>query len=268
MSTIALARNVWKSFGNVEVLRGVSVEVKKGEVFGIIGPSGSGKSTLLRCFNQLETIDRGDLFVNGEVVGYQLREGKLYEHTDRQLAAQRSRVGMVFQKFNLFPHMTALDNVASGPRIIKNAESASAAQLARSLLDRVGLADLYDRYPSQLSGGQQQRVAIARALAMEPTMLLLDEPTSALDPELVGEVLEVLKDLAAEGRTMMVVTHELNFAREVCDRIAFMDYGVIVECGSPAEIFDNPTHPRTREFLQRLHSPTPAALADASTNLV
>ncbi|VTU45450.1 amino acid ABC transporter ATP-binding protein [Variovorax sp. PBL-E5] len=258
MNPIAVARDVWKSFGDVQVLRGISLEMQAGEVFGIVGPSGSGKSTFLRCFNQLETIDRGELFVNGEVVGYALRDGKLYQHGDRKIAAQRSQVGMVFQKFNLFPHMTVLENVASGPVIVKGTERSKAEAQARRLLDRVGLASFCDRYPSQLSGGQQQRVAIARAIAMEPTMLLLDEPTSALDSELVGEVLAVMKDLAAEGRTMILVTHELAFAREVCDRVAFMEDGCVVECGPPEQLFGNPRQSRTREFLQRLHRPAAA----------
>ena len=261
---IALARDIHKSFGDVQVLRGVSLEIQPGEVFGIVGPSGSGKSTFLRCFNQLETIDRGELFVNGEVAGYALRDGKLYQHADRQIAEQRSRVGMVFQKFNLFPHMTALQNVASGPTIVKGVDKATAEAQARRLLDRVGLAGFYDRYPMQLSGGQQQRVAIARAIAMEPTLLLLDEPTSALDSELVGEVLAVMKDLAAEGRTMVLVTHELAFAQEVCDRVAFMEDGRVVECGPPEQLFGNPQQARTREFLQRLHRPAPSTASLSS----
>lgn len=252
MTPIVVARDVWKSFGAVPVLRGVSIAVSPGEVFGIIGPSGSGKSTFLRCLNLLERIDRGDLFVDGEFAGYRLHDGRLYELPERAVAAQRVRTGMVFQRFNLFAHMTALENVACGPTVVARASRAAAQAEGRRLLDQVGLVGLYDRYPSQLSGGQQQRVAIARAIAMRPALLLFDEPTSALDPELVDEVLRVIRGLAAEGRTMIIVTHELAFARDVCDRIAFMDDGQIVECAPAKEFFDAPRQPRSREFLQRL----------------
>jgi polar amino acid transport system ATP-binding protein len=252
MTPIVVARDVWKSFGAVPVLRGVSVEVSPGEVFGIIGPSGSGKSTFLRCLNLLERIDRGDLFVNGEFAGYRFCDGRLYELPERDVATQRVRTGMVFQRFNLFAHMTALENVACGPTVVARQSRAVAQAEGRRLLDQVGLADLYDRYPSQLSGGQQQRVAIARAIAMRPSLLLFDEPTSALDPELVDEVLRVIRGLAGEGRTMIIVTHELAFARDVCDRIAFMDDGRIVECAPAKSFFDAPRKPRSREFLQRL----------------
>jgi len=252
MTPIVVARDVWKSFGAVPVLRGVSIAVSPGEVFGIIGPSGSGKSTFLRCLNLLERIDRGDLFVNGEFAGYRFRDGRLYELPERGVAAQRVRTGMVFQRFNLFAHMTALENVACGPTIVAKESRATAQADGRRLLDQVGLAGLYDRYPSQLSGGQQQRVAIARAIAMKPALLLFDEPTSALDLELVDEVLRVIRGLAEEGRTMIIVTHELAFARDVCDRIAFMDGGQIVECAPAKEFFDAPRQPRSREFLQRL----------------
>jgi polar amino acid transport system ATP-binding protein len=252
MKPIVVARDVWKSFGAVPVLRGVSIDVSPGEVFGIIGPSGSGKSTLLRCLNLLERIDRGDLFVNDEFAGYRLRDGRLYELTERAVAAQRVRTGMVFQRFNLFAHMTALENVTCGPTVVAKESRPAAQAEGRRLLDQVGLAGLHDRYPSQLSGGQQQRVAIARAIAMRPALPLLDEPTSALDPELVDEVLRVIRGLAGEGRTMIIVTHELAFARDVCDRIAFMDDGQIIECAPAKEFFDAPRQPRSREFLQRL----------------
>jgi polar amino acid transport system ATP-binding protein len=252
MNPVVLARNVWKSFGATPILRGVSVDVAAGEVFGIIGPSGSGKSTFLRCLNLLERIDRGDLYVNGEFAGHRLRDGRLYELSERELAAQRVRAGMVFQRFNLFAHMTALENVACGPTVVHKESRSTALSEGRRLLDQVGLAGLYDRYPSQLSGGQQQRVAIARAIAMRPSLLLFDEPTSALDPELVDEVLRVIRALAAEGRTMIIVTHELAFARDVCDRTAFMEDGQIVECAASKAFFDAPQQPRTKTFLQRL----------------
>jgi len=258
MIPAVLARDVRKSFGAVDVLRGVSLDVKVGEVFGIIGPSGSGKSTFLRCINSLETIDSGDLYVNGEFVGHRLRDGRLHELSDRELSAQRMRTGMVFQRFNLFAHMSALDNVALGPIIVRKMPRGEAEAEGRSLLDRVGLEGLYNRYPAQLSGGQQQRVAIARAMAMRPDILLFDEPTSALDPELVDDVLETMKQLAGEGRTMIVVTHELSFARDVCDRVAFMDQGLLIECAAAAEFFGAPRMQRTRDFLQRLNATTRA----------
>ncbi|MGW6932121.1 amino acid ABC transporter ATP-binding protein [Lentzea sp. NPDC054927] len=233
---------VHKSFGSLEVLRGVSLEVEAGEVVVVLGPSGSGKSTLLRTINHLEKVDRGFIAVDGELIGYRRRGGKLYELKERDVLKQRRNIGFVFQNFNLFPHLTALENVA---------EVADLAE-ARRFLDRVGLADKEDAYPRQLSGGQQQRVAIARALATHPKVVLFDEPTSALDPELVGEVLDVLRDLARSGTTMVVVTHEIGFAREVADRIVFIDQGVIVEQGSPSEVLDHPVHERTRAFLSKV----------------
>ncbi len=251
MTPVILARNVRKSFGPVEVLRGVSLEVAAGEVFGIIGPSGSGKSTFLRCLNSLETVDDGDLYVNGEFVGYRIDGGVMRQLTDREVAAQRTRTGMVFQRFNLFAHMTALENVCCGPVVVKRLPREEALRQGRLLLDQVGLGGLYDRYPVQLSGGQQQRVAIARAIAMEPGVLLFDEPTSALDPELVDEVLDTIRQLARQGRTMVVVTHELAFARDVCDRVAFMEQGQLIECASAADLFGAPEKQRTRDFLQR-----------------
>ena len=254
MIPAVLARDLRKSFGAVEVLRGISLEIMPGEVFGMIGPSGSGKSTFLRCLNSLETVDGGDLYVNGEFVGYRMDKGRLLELTDKELAAQRRRAGMVFQRFNLFAHMTALENVVRGPVVVKKEPRAEAEAEGRRLLNLVGLKGLYDRYPVQLSGGQQQRVAIARAMAMKPEILLFDEPTSALDPELVDEVLDTIKRLAAEGRTMIVVTHELAFARDVCDRVAFMEQGQLVECAPAAELFGAPKMPRTRDFLQRLNA--------------
>ncbi|KAB0268059.1 amino acid ABC transporter ATP-binding protein [Microvirga brassicacearum] len=253
-----LARDLRKSFGSVSVLRGVSLDVQPGEVFGIIGPSGSGKSTFLRCLNSLETIDSGDLYVNGEFVGYCFERGNLRELSDREQSAQRMRIGMVFQRFNLFAHMTALENVTSGPIIVKKLSRVDAGEQGRHLLDQVGLAGLYDRYPVQLSGGQQQRVAIARAMAMDPEILLFDEPTSALDPELVDEVLETIRQLAQQGRTMVVVTHELLFARDVCDRIAFMDQGQLIECAPAEDLFATPQKQRTRDFLQRFNVSEPS----------
>ncbi|WP_034285951.1 amino acid ABC transporter ATP-binding protein [Schaalia suimastitidis] len=247
---------VHKFFGNVHVLRGIDLEVKAGEVCVILGPSGSGKSTLLRCLNQLETISAGRVEVEGELLGYreETKNGQtvLHDLSDKKIAAQRSRIGMVFQRFNLFPHMTAIENVMEAPIHVAGIAKAEAAQRARVLLARVGLADRADHYPSELSGGQQQRVAIARALAMDPEIMLFDEPTSALDPELVGEVLGVMKDLAADGMTMVVVTHEVGFAREVADTVVFMDDGVVVEMGSPAEVIDNPQQERTKEFFSKV----------------
>ncbi|MDT7784697.1 MAG: glutamine transport system ATP-binding protein [Pseudonocardiales bacterium] len=233
---------VHKSFGDNEVLRGVSLEVAAGEVVVVLGPSGSGKSTLLRTINHLEKVDRGFVSIDGDLVGYERRGGRLHELKERQILKQRRHIGFVFQNFNLFPHLTALQNIA---------EVAPVAD-ARRFLTRVGLADKEDAYPRQLSGGQQQRVAIARALATQPKVVLFDEPTSALDPELVGEVLDVLRDLARSGTTMIVVTHEIGFAREVADRIVFIDQGVIVEEGTPAEVLDNPVHDRTRAFLSKV----------------
>ncbi|MFT0847989.1 amino acid ABC transporter ATP-binding protein [Actinomycetaceae bacterium L2_0104] len=245
--------NVHKFFGDLHVLQGVSLQVQVGEVCAILGPSGSGKSTLLRCVNVLEEIQAGSITVDGRLMGYRQDDsGKLHELTSKELAASRTNIGMVFQRFNLFPHMTALENVMEAPIQVKGFSKETAKTKAHDLLDRVGLADRMDHYPAQLSGGQQQRVAIARALAMDPDLMLFDEPTSALDPELVGEVLAVMQDLARSGITMMVVTHEMGFAREVADHVVFMDEGMIVEQGAPAEVFDNPRSPRTRDFLAKV----------------
>ena len=246
------AEQVWKSFGRNEVLRGIDLEVARGEVFLLVGPSGSGKSTFLRCINHLERVDAGRLSVDGRLVGYHERGGKLYEMKEREVAAQRRDVGMVFQRFNLFPHMTALENVMEAPVRVKGQSRAVARERAREQLDRVGLGDRYALYPNQLSGGQQQRVAIARALAMEPKLMLFDEPTSALDPELVGEVLDVMRGLAESGMTMIVVTHEMGFAREVGDTLVFMDDGVVVESGPPRSLMADPQHERTRAFLSKV----------------
>jgi polar amino acid transport system ATP-binding protein len=246
------ADNVHKSFGSVEVLRGIDLDIRPGEVSVVIGPSGSGKSTFLRCINHLEKINAGRIWVDGELMGYRERHGKLYEMKEKDVAAQRSGIGMVFQRFNLFPHMTALGNVMEAPCRVRRENRGSVRERSRTLLTRVGLGDKMDNYPSQLSGGQQQRVAIARALAMQPKLMLFDEPTSALDPELVGEVLDVMKDLAREGMTMVVVTHEIGFAREVGDSLIFMDDGVVVEAGHPREVLANPQHDRTRTFLSKV----------------
>jgi len=246
------AESVHKSFGRLEVLRGIDLEVFPKEVMCVIGPSGSGKSTLLRCINHLEKIDAGRLSVDGELVGYRQRGDRLYELPDREICEKRSEIGMVFQRFNLFPHMTALENVVEAPIHVKKASRSTAASLGRALLDRVGLSGKVDVYPNQLSGGQQQRVAIARALAMNPKLMLFDEPTSALDPELVGEVLDVMRRLAADGMTMIVVTHEMGFAREVGDTLVFMDGGVIVEAGRPRDVLANPQQERTKSFLSKV----------------
>ncbi len=246
------AEAVRKRFGRLEVLKGVSLEVQPGEVMCMLGPSGSGKSTFLRCINHLEKINGGRLWVDGRLVGYRQDGDKLYELRDSEVARDRSHIGMVFQRFNLFPHKTALENVIEAPTCVKNEPKSVAVAEARELLDRVGLADKIDNYPAQLSGGQQQRVAIARALAMKPKLMLFDEPTSALDPELVGDVLEAMRLLAKEGMTMVVVTHEIGFAREVGDTAVFMDDGVIVEAGPPKEVFANPKHERTRAFLSKV----------------
>ena len=243
---------VRKSFGDNEVLKGIDLTVRPGEVVSLLGPSGSGKSTFLRCINHLESIDGGEISVNGRLVGYRRANGRKYELKPREVAAARRDVGMVFQRFNLFPHLTAVENVMEAPVFVKGAKRPEAREAALELLARVGLADKPAAYPAQLSGGQQQRVAIARALAMEPRLMLFDEPTSALDPELVGEVLDVMKGLAADGMTMIVVTHEMGFAREVCDRVVFMDAGVIVEQGAPNDVFTNPQHTRTRSFLSKV----------------
>ncbi len=245
------ARGVCKSFGQLEVLKGIDLDVYPGEVVVILGPSGSGKSTFLRSVNRLESIEAGAISVHGELVGYRRRGGRLRRLPDRVVARDRRRVGMVFQHFNLFPHLTVLANVIEAPVGVLRRPRAQALAEARELLDRVGLADKAGVYPRQLSGGQQQRVAIARALAMRPDLMLFDEPTSALDPELVGEVLATMRGLAADGLTMLVVTHEIAFARQVADRVVFMDDGVVVETGSPAEVLDNPRNPRTRAFLSR-----------------
>ena len=246
---MVFARGVRKFFGSLEVLKGVEMEVNEGEVACIIGPSGSGKSTFLRCINHLENINGGVLLVDGEFIGYDLRNGKLYELKDRAVCKRRAEVGMVFQSFNLFPHMTVLGNLIEAPIQVKKMKKAEAVEHALKLLERVGLTEKASVYPRQLSGGQQQRVAIARALAMNPKLLLFDEPTSALDPELVGEVLEVMRGLAKTGITMVVVTHEIGFAREVADQLFFMDDGCIVESGDPKEMLANPQSARTREFL-------------------
>lgn len=266
-------KGLHKFFDQLHVLRGIDLEVQRGEVCVLLGPSGSGKSTLLRCVNELESISSGRIYLDGEMLGmrefplpknplkrwwYHNRDAVTSKGTvlkklsDKQVAAQRSRVGMVFQRFNLFPHMTALQNVMEGPRQVLHQSNTEAEEKAKELLNRVGLADRINHFPSQLSGGQQQRVAIARALAMEPELMLFDEPTSALDPELVGEVLGVMKDLADSGMTMIVVTHEIGFAREVADRVVFMDGGVVIESGTPAEVLENPQQNRTKEFLSKV----------------
>jgi polar amino acid transport system ATP-binding protein len=246
------AEGVCKSYGRFEALRGVDLEVAKSQVTCLIGPSGSGKSTLLRCINHLEKVTAGRLSVDGDLVGYRQHGGRLYELRDKEICAKRAQIGMVFQRFNLFPHMTALENVSLGPIRVKRESKSSAEERARKLLDRVGLGDKVASYPSQLSGGQQQRIAIARALAMEPKLMLFDEPTSALDPELVGDVLDVMRGLAEEGMTMIVVTHEMGFAREVADALVFIDEGVVVETGQPREMLANPKNERTRSFLAKV----------------
>src|ERR1700724_3622590 len=246
------AEAVHKSFGRLEVLQGIDLEVQPKEVMCMIGPSGSGKSTFLRCINHLEKIDAGRLSVDGELVGYRQRGDRLYELRDADVCKKRAEIGMVFQHFNLFPHMTALENLVEAPIRVKRESRAVASERSRRLLDRVGLSEKVNAYPRQLSGGQQQRVAIARALAMQPKLMLFDEPTSALDPELVGDVLDAMRDLAQEGMTMMVVTHEMGFAREVADTVVFMDGGVVVEQGKPAEVLSSPRHERTRAFLSKV----------------
>ena len=246
------AEGVHKRFGRLEVLKGITLEVQPGEVMCLLGPSGSGKSTFLRCINHLEKINSGRLSVDGELVGYRQVGDRLHELREADIARKRAEIGMVFQHFNLFPHMTAIENVTCAPIRVKGVSREAARSQANELLARVGLADKLSSYPSQLSGGQQQRVAIARALAMEPKLMLLDEQTSALDPELVGEVLAVMQQLAREGMTMIVVTHEMGFAREVADTIVFMDGGVVVESGRPREVLANPRHERTRAFLSRV----------------
>ncbi|MCY7342588.1 MAG: amino acid ABC transporter ATP-binding protein [Pseudonocardia sp.] len=246
------ATDIHKSFGRVEVLRGIDLTVMPGEVACVIGPSGSGKSTFLRCINHLEHIDAGRMRVNGDLVGYREAGGKLHELRESEVARQRRDIGMVFQRFNLFPHMTAAQNVMEAPCTVRRESRGPARERACAMLERVGLADKYDVHPAQLSGGQQQRVAIARALAMEPRLMLFDEPTSALDPELVGEVLDVMRGLAADGMTMVVVTHEMGFAREVGDTLVFMDEGRIVEAGDPKQVLTDPQHERTKAFLSKV----------------
>ena len=246
------ARGVRKHFGSTEILKGVDLRVEPGSVTCLIGPSGSGKTTFLRCINHLEKVNAGRLYVDNELIGYEERNNRLYELKPRQIAQGRRKTGMVFQRFNLFPHMTVLENIVEGPVRVLNRPRDEATEEAHTLMARVGLADRGASYPRELSGGQQQRIAIARALAMKPKLMLFDEPTSALDPELVGEVLEVMKSLAEAGMTMVVVTHELGFAREVGDQIVFMDGGVVVESGSPAVVLGSPKHDRTRGFLSKV----------------
>lgn len=244
--------NVVKSYGTHTVLKGVSLTVEPGQVVTILGPSGSGKSTLLRTINHLETVDSGTITIDGQYIGYEYRGGKLHELHERELLKRRTQVGMVFQNFNLFPHLTALENIVEAPVALKRATREEAREQAHELLARVGLADKADNYPRQLSGGQQQRVAIARALALNPNVLLFDEPTSALDPELVGEVLDVIRQLANQGTTLIIVTHEIGFAREVSDQVVFLDQGELLENGTPDQVFHSPKHHRTQEFLRKV----------------
>jgi polar amino acid transport system ATP-binding protein len=252
MTAMVKAEGVHKRFGRLEVLKGVSLEVAPGEVTCILGPSGSGKTTFIRCINHLEKIDAGRLSVDGELVGYRQSGDKLHELREGEVARKRAEIGMVFQRFNLFGHMTALENVIEAPIRVKKVSKDTAVSSAKELLDRVGLGEKYQSYPSQLSGGQQQRVAIARALAMNPKLMLFDEPTSALDPELVGEVLDVMRSLANDGMTMIVVTHEMGFAREAADRVVMMDDGVIIEEGTPEHFFLAPEQERTKQFLSKI----------------
>ncbi len=249
---MVVAEDVHKSFGHVEVLRGIDLTVRAGEVMTLLGPSGSGKSTFLRLINHLETLSSGRLSVDGHYVGYREAGSKLHELREAEVAARRAEIGMVFQRFNLFPHMTVLQNIMEAPIGVRGESRTQVSQRAEALLERVGLQDKARAYPAELSGGQQQRVAIARALAMQPKLMLFDEPTSALDPELVGEVLEVMKGLASTGITMIVVTHEMGFAREVADSVVFIDGGVVVESGPPGQVLDNPQHQRTRDFLSKV----------------
>ncbi len=246
------AEGVHKRFGRLEVLKGISLEVPRGQVMCMLGPSGSGKSTFLRCINHLEKINAGRLSVDGELVGYREQGDKLYELRDREICRKRAEIGMVFQHFNLFPHMTALENVALAPVKVLDVDRRQARERATEMLNRVGLGDKLDTYPVALSGGQQQRVAIARALAMAPKLMLFDEPTSALDPELVGDVLDAMRELARSGMTMIVVTHEMGFAREVADNVVFMDDGIVVESGRPGDVLVNPKHERTKAFLSKV----------------
>jgi polar amino acid transport system ATP-binding protein len=252
MTPMVKAERVCKSFGALQVLKGITLEVGKGQVLVMVGPSGSGKSTFLRCINHLEQVNAGRLYVDGDLIGYRERGSKLHEMSPRDAAKQRRDIGMVFQHFNLFPHRTALENIIEAPVHVKRVKKDAAVARGKDLLNQVGMAEKADAYPAQLSGGQQQRVAIARALAMNPKLMLFDEPTSALDPELVGEVLEVMKKLAAEGMTMVVVTHEMGFAREVANQLVFMDGGVVVESGPPREVLANPQHERTKAFLSKV----------------
>jgi polar amino acid transport system ATP-binding protein len=252
MTPMVKAEEVCKSFGALHVLKGITLEIGKGEVLVMVGPSGSGKSTFLRCINHLEQVNAGRLYVDGELIGYRERGNKLLEMSPRDASKQRRDIGMVFQHFNLFPHRTALGNVVEAPIRVKGVKKDAAVARGKDLLEQVGLSDKAHAYPAQLSGGQQQRVAIARALAMSPKLMLFDEPTSALDPELVGEVLEVMKKLATEGMTMVVVTHEMGFAREVANKLVFMDEGVVVESGPPRELLANPQHERTKAFLSKV----------------
>ena len=249
---MVLAESVSKSFGSNKVLRSISLTVNAGEVLCIVGPSGSGKSTFLRCINHLERVDAGRLSVEGQLVGYRQKGDRLYELKPKEAAFQRREIGMVFQRFNLFPHLTAVENIIQAPMRVKRISKTKATARAMDLLERVGLGDKGDYYPAHLSGGQQQRVAIARALAMDPKLMLFDEPTSALDPELVGEVLDVMKELAASGMTMIVVTHEMGFAREVADSLVFMDDGIVVESGDPRQVLNDPQHDRTKAFLSKV----------------
>jgi polar amino acid transport system ATP-binding protein len=249
---IVSAEGVVKRFGRLEVLKGVSLDVQPGETVCIIGPSGSGKTTFIRCINHLEKIDGGRIEVNGHLIGYREKNGRLVEDSEVNIAQQRIEVGMVFQRFNLFPHMTALENVIEAPLRVRKLPKTLAVKEGEALLDRVGLADKRDVYPGKLSGGQQQRVAIARALAMKPAVMLFDEPTSALDPETIGEVLEVMEELVAVGMTMIVVTHEMGFAREAADRVVMMDDGLVIEEGTPEHFFARPEHERTKQFLSKI----------------
>jgi polar amino acid transport system ATP-binding protein len=251
-NTIVDARDVQKFFGRLHVLKGISLSVQRRETVVVIGASGSGKTTFLRCINHLEKIQAGRIFVNGHLIGYREQNGKLVEDKERNIAAQRQEIGFVFQRFNLFPHMTALENIIEAPVCVRGTPKSEAISTGEALLERVGLAVKRDAYPAQLSGGQQQRVAIARALAMKPALMLFDEPTSALDPEMIGEVLAVMAELAHEGMTMIVVSHEMGFAREAADRVIFMDDGQIVEEGEPDEVFSHPQHERTRSFLSKI----------------
>ena len=252
MTPMVKAEQVCKSFGALEVLKGITLDVEKGQVLVMVGPSGSGKSTFLRCINHLEVVNAGRLHVDGDLIGYRDKGNKLHEMSPRDAAKQRRNIGMVFQHFNLFPHRTALENITEAPIHVKGVKKDAAVARGKDLLEQVGLSEKATAYPAQLSGGQQQRVAIARALAMSPKLMLFDEPTSALDPELVGEVLEVMKKLASEGMTMVVVTHEMGFAREVANQLVFMDGGVVVESGPPREVLANPRNERTKAFLSKV----------------